>query len=232
MRITVGAWVAIAATLLAFIFGALWFKDRDDRIRAEGQVSELREEMDSARVQAARAKAASDSAAAVARREAAASEASSAALAATLERERRLRGQAQAQAAEAILRAAGLADTIVITAAGGDTTAVRRAVDTLLANQARERAGWAEVVRSDSVVIAQQAGTILQHEATIRRFQALDVTRLDALTAAEARAVAAEALADAALRTAPGWFERNAWWIAGGAGVVIGWTARDKLEEG
>jgi hypothetical protein len=232
MRLTAGAWVAIAATVLALIFGALWFKDRDDRIRAEGQVSELQEARDSAAAEAERRVAASDSAAVEARREATASDSASAALASALERERRARGAAQARAAEAILRAAGLADTIVVTAASGDTAAVRRAVDTLLANVAEERAGWAAVARSDSMVIVRQASTLAQHERTIAQFEALDVTRVRALTAMEARAVAAEALAEAALRTAPGWFERNAWWIAGGAGIAIGWTARDKLDEG
>lgn len=193
--------VALTAIAVALLFGGLWLRDRDARLRTEGRLELLQVELDSARVQSDRQVAAADDAARQAGR--------------VMAQERIAREAAQRDAAAARARQSPDADSIVLIAATGDTAAVRARVDTLLADFEAERSGLLAVIRSDSLVIIE--------------LRALAGARLDAMTALEGRALAAEAVAGAALGSRPGWWERTGWKLAVPLALAAGWELRSRL---
>lgn len=217
-RLDVRTWVALGGMLVALIFGALWLHERDDRIRAEGELEPMLVEIDSARARATRLREASDSAVAEAKRAAARDSV-------VAERERAARAAAERRAAAALAAQPAAADSIVVVAATGDTVAVREAVVRYEAIVADERAAHLAVHRSDSLVILE--------------LRALAGARLDAMAALERRALAGEERADlaeaalgVALRTRPGWFERTGWKLALPAAAYLGWKAHEELSDG
>jgi hypothetical protein len=193
--------LVIGAVIIAVIFGGLWLHDRDERVRAEGRLELVRVELDSARAQSDRRVEASDRRAAEAE--------------AVTRRERIAREAAERRIADAVVRQPAAADSIVVIAATGDTAAVRARVEQLQALHEEERAGWTAVVRSQDLVIAE--------------LRALDLTRVSAIDALERRALAAEVVADAALATRPGWFERTGWKIAVPLAFAAGWWANGQV---
>lgn len=216
-------YVTGGAVLLALVFGGLWLKSRDDRIRNEGKLVLLQVAYDSARALGDRRIASADSAAARARAERAASDARAAQAEARIAQETRAAAEARQRAEDAILRAPAKADTIVLVSMTADTAAVRRRVNELLAVHAEERRGWQDVIRSDSVTIFELRAVGASRLAALDSAAALDVQRVAEVDALVKRAEAAEAVTTAALKTRPGWFERTGWKIAVPLAAVGGW---------
>lgn len=207
----------LAGVLLLVVLGALLVRQRDERIRAEGRIGPMLEELDSVRVVHRRERAASDELVAQERARTAAADS-------VLELERTRRAAAERELERAIAEQPAAADSIVVIASTGDTLLVREAVQRLEQLHADERAGWVAVTRSDALRILE--------------LEAVAGARLDAMAGLERRALAAEeraAVAELALETAlelrPGWFSRHGWKLAALGTAAAAWELRGRVED-
>lgn len=186
--------------LLLTCLGVKACRDRDVRLRLEGEVADLRADADSISTDAVARVADAEQRALLAE--------------AVIEVEAEKRARAERQVRVLIREQEAAGDSVVVAALTGDTAAVRGRVENLQALHEREREEWGAVVRSQDLVIWE--------------LRALDSARVDAIRGLEAALAAKEAVI-AAMPQPPGWLSRNAWWISAGAGLYVGWNARGSV---
>lgn len=192
---TLRGWAELALVILAATAGWGYVHQRDERLRAEGRLELVQAVADSTAKAAADAKAATVAA--------------DSARAASDRREEARRAQDRDRADRAAAKVPAAADSVVAAAAPADSAAVRARVQQLEGIHEDREGALLDIIRSDSVTIAQ--------------LRALDVTRLTAIESLESALASSQAKADAALEARPGWVERNLPKVGIGAAVVVGW---------